>query len=70
MSIGVSLIMLAELLLAGFVVWGFMHEDRFIAFEKRLAKRFASRASVKKKAAKRLRIVPKNVFGDPGTTAA
>ncbi len=69
MSISVSLIMLAELLLAGFVVWGFMHEDRFIAFEQRLAGVFARRASVKKKAAKRLRIVPKDVCG-PDTTAA
>ena len=27
----------AEIMLAMFVVWGFVHEDRFIAFEKRVA---------------------------------
>lgn len=26
----------AEILIAMFIIWGFLHEDRFIAFERRL----------------------------------
>lgn len=35
-------IVMFELLLAGAVVWGLLHEDRFIAFENRIAERIVA----------------------------
>ena len=43
MSIGVGLIMMAELTAAGWVIWVFMHEDRFIAWEKRVGRELRRR---------------------------
>ena len=36
MSTTLSLIILGEVLLALFIVWGFLHEDRFVAFEDKI----------------------------------
>lgn len=36
MSLTLSLIILAEVLFTLFIVWGFMHEDRFVAFEDKI----------------------------------
>lgn len=52
MSIGVGLIMMAELAAAGWVIWGFMHEDRLIAWEKRQARRLKKWLGTKLRARK------------------
>ena len=71
MSTTVGLIILAEALVALFIIWGFMHEDRFIRFENRLIESFRLRPMSKKKAASRLRVVVDNTKkADPDYTAA
>lgn len=71
MSTAVGLIILAEALVALFIIWGFMHEDRFIRFERRIAESFSRRPVSKKSAAKRLRLVVDNTKkADPDYTAA
>ncbi len=55
MSIMVAFLIALEAAAAVFVIWGFLHEERFIAFETRIAKAFGRRPVNKKKASKRLR---------------
>ncbi len=59
MTASFALIIFAETLVALFVIWGFMHEEKFIRFERRVSARIARirRARAKKRAAARLRVV-------------
>ena len=57
MSITIGCIILAELLVSGFIVWGFMHEELFIRFENRLLSKYARRPYRVKRAAKRMRVI-------------
>lgn len=36
MSIAISIIIILELITLAFIVWGFLHEERFVAFEDRI----------------------------------
>ena len=45
MEISTILGVLFELALAAFVVWGILHEDRLIAFERRIWSEFKNRKS-------------------------
>ena len=65
MTTTISFIILAEVLLTLFVVWGFMHEDRFVAFEDKII--FAILRSIRNKKnaaeiAKREKINAKAVY--------
>ena len=51
MSLTLSLIILAEVLFTLFIVWGFMHEDRFVAFEDKII--FAVLRAIRKKKSSR-----------------
>lgn len=42
---GVFIIIFFEIVLTAFVVWGLFHEERFIAFERRLWYEFKNRKS-------------------------
>ena len=57
MSTAIGLIILAEALLSLFIVWGFMHEDRFIRFEQRLSEKRGTTGVKRLYRAKRLRLV-------------
>lgn len=65
MSTTLSIIILAEVLFTLFIVWGFMHEEKFVAFEDRII--FAVLNKIKrrkssKEAARRERINEKVVY--------
>ena len=49
MATSTAIIIIAEALLALFVVWGFMHEDVFIRFEKRIGNTFRRWIRIKKR---------------------
>lgn len=49
MATSTAIIILAEALLCLFVVWGFLHEDRFIRFEKRIEDYIHRRIRIKKR---------------------
>ena len=70
MSTGIGLIILAQALLALFVIWGFMHEDRFIRFERRLAEKRAATRRTKKSRAKLRLVVDRAAQEHPDFTAA
>ena len=57
MSAGLGFIIMAEVMVAMFVVWGFLHEDLFIRFEENMAAAFRKRFPRKKRAARKLRVV-------------
>ena len=69
MTAGFALIIFAETVFALFVIWGFMHEDLFIRFERRMFKRIA-RIKAQRRAAKRLRVVKNVRARTHGSTAA
>ncbi len=65
MSLTLSLIILAEILFTLFIIWGFMHEERFVAFEDKII--FAVLRAIRKKkstreVARRERINEKVVY--------
>ena len=71
MSTMIGCIILAEALLAMFIVWGFMHEDRFIRFEHRIAEVFKNKRARRTGRAKHLRlIVDRTKKEDPDYSAA
>lgn len=39
MSITISIIIIFELIILAFIVWGFLHEERFVAFEDKIIAR-------------------------------
>jgi len=43
MAISHALIILGEVAVAAFVIWGFLHEDRFIAFENQIVAKLKNR---------------------------
>ena len=47
-STGLAIIIFFEIIFALFIVWGFMHEDRFIAFENRIIAKIKKRIEQKK----------------------
>lgn len=49
METGLALIILGEVIFTLFLVWGWMNEDRFIAFETRIAKNVRRRIRYYKK---------------------
>ncbi|MBE6717203.1 MAG: hypothetical protein E7573_09820 [Ruminococcaceae bacterium] len=51
MTTAVSLLILGEVIFALFIVWGFMHEERFVAFEDKII--FAVLRAVRRKKAHR-----------------
>ena len=66
-----ALIILGETLVVMFIIWGFMHEDRFIRFENRIAEKFRSRRSKRASRAKRLHlVVDRTKKDDPDYSAA
>lgn len=52
MSTGFGLLILGEVIFTLFIVWGYMHEDRFVAFEHKLFSKL-----VLKNARKKLRLI-------------
>ena len=69
MSTVIGLIILAEALLGLFIVWGFMHEDRFIRFEQKIAAKHSRAKRLGR--AKRLRVVVDHTKkDDPDFSAA
>lgn len=57
MSTAFGIIILAQVLLSLFVIWGFCHEDKFLRLEAKIALYFSHRNRRKQKAAKKLRLV-------------
>ena len=57
MSTQLGIIILAEVALSLFIIWGFLHEDIFIRFEDRVCRAVSRRFSRKRRAARRLRVV-------------
>ncbi len=71
MNTAVGLIILAEALFALFIIWGFMHEDRFIRFENRISEAYRSRKARRSGRAKHLRlVVDRSAKEDPDFSAA
>ncbi|MBQ7638955.1 MAG: hypothetical protein IJS90_08650 [Clostridia bacterium] len=52
MNTALGLVIMAQLALTMFIIWGYMHEDLFVALENRM---FARRVS--RRAAKKLRLI-------------
>ncbi|MCH5197839.1 MAG: hypothetical protein J1E34_02930 [Oscillospiraceae bacterium] len=48
MSTGFGLLILAQLALAIFIIWGYMHEERFVAFENKIISKLVSKSARKK----------------------
>lgn len=48
MSTGFGLLILAELALTLFIIWGYVHEERFVAFEHKLFSKLFSKIARKK----------------------
>ena len=64
-------IILAEVAFALFVIWGFLHEDRFIRFEEMLGKIVRRLFFRRKRAVKKLRVIRGRVAQKgPGRSAA
>ena len=57
MSAALGFIIMAEVLVAMFVLWGFLHEELFLRFEENMAAALRRRFPRKKRAARRLRVV-------------
>lgn len=72
MNTTLSLIILAEVLLTLFVVWGFLHEKAFVAVERRIARavRRRVRAARRRKAAAAHRRQNRRVVYSPVPAAA
>ena len=71
MSTAIGLVILAEALLGLFIIWGFMHEDRFIRFENRIAERYKNKRAKRSSRAKHLRlVVDRTKKEDPDFSAA
>ena len=71
MTAEMGYIILAELALALFVIWGFLHEERFIKFEAKLGRALRTLFSRKKRAARKLRVIRgRATRRDPDRSAA
>ena len=71
MTAELGYIILAEVVFALFVIWGFLHEDRFIRFEEMLGKIVRRLFFRRKRAVKKLRVIRGRVAQTgPGRSAA
>ena len=71
MTADIGMIIMAEVAFALFVIWGFLHEDRFIRFEAKLGKILRSLFSRRKRTIKKLRVIRGSAARKgPGRTAA
>ncbi|MBQ6021507.1 MAG: hypothetical protein IJL25_01120 [Clostridia bacterium] len=71
MTAELGYIILAEVVFALFVIWGFLHEDRFIRFEEMLGKIVRRLFFRRKRAVKKLRVIRGRVAQKgPGRSAA
>ena len=71
MTAELGYIILAEVVFALFVIWGFLHEDRFIRFEEKLGKVIRRLFFRRKRAVKKLRVIRGRVAQKgPGRSAA
>ena len=71
MTAELGYIILAEVAFALFVIWGFLHEDRFIRFEEMLGKIVRRLFFRRKRAVKKLRVIRGRVAQKgPGRSAA
>ena len=66
MSAGLGFVVLCEVAVALFVIWGFLHEDLFIAFEAKAAALLRARFSRKRRAARKLRVIVGRRSGKKG----
>ena len=71
MTAELGYIILAEVVFALFVIWGLLHEDRFIRFEEMLGKIVRRLFFRRKRAVKKLRVIRGRVAQKgPGRSAA
>ena len=71
MTAELGYIILAEVVFALFVIWGFLHEDRFLRFEEKLGKIVRRLFFRRKRAVKKLRVIRGRVAQKgPGRSAA
>lgn len=73
MSTAVGMVILAQVMVALFVIWGFLHEDLFIRFENSVSRalRVKRTQRLKAKSAKRLKVVvDRSTQNAPDYTAA
>ena len=71
MTAELGMIIMAEVAFALFVIWGFLHEDRFIRFEEKLGKVIRRLFFRRKRAVRKLRVIRGRVAQKgPGRSAA